>query len=322
MPLWILATFIGLFVIVLGAIVLGFKVVEDLRRRQVAGMIRTVSGESATVEPSSILRPVRPDSVAESTVKALPFAGHWERMIRQAGMTWTVPQLLLAMVGAGAAGVLAGIKVQILLNPVLSMIALGLLFAWFPYLYVAHKRTKRMKDFEAQFPDALDFLARSMRAGHAFSVSLEMLAEEMSDPLACEFRQVYNEQNLGMSIDVALTNLHARVPSVDAGFFVSAVMLQKETGGNLAEILTKLAYIIRERFRLKMKVRTASAHGRLTGTILTIMPFGLMMALSLIVPDYLPTMVKDPVGKYLVGAAIAGQFIGYLFIRKIINIKV
>jgi tight adherence protein B len=202
------------------------------------------------------------------------------------------------------------------------MIALALLFASLPYLLVARKRAKRMKAFEAQFPDALDFLARSMRGGHAFSVTLEMLADEMSEPISVEFRQVFNEQNLGSSIDAALKNLQVRVPSLDVGFFVSAVMLQKETGGNLAEILTKLAFIIRERFRLKLKVRSASAHGRLTGTILTLMPMFLIFALSLVVPEYLPSMVNDSLGKYLIAGSIVGQVLGYLCIRKIINIKV
>jgi tight adherence protein B len=202
------------------------------------------------------------------------------------------------------------------------VVGLAILGGYIPYMQVLRKRTKRLKEFEGQFPDALDFLARSMRAGHAFSVSLEMLADEMADPLAFEFRQVFNEQNLGMSIDTALKNLQVRVPSVDVGFFVSAVMLQKETGGNLAEILTKLSYIIRERFRLKLKVRSASAHGRLTGTILVITPIVLTGLLSMIAPDYVATMVNDPVGKYLIVVAIINQFLAYFFIRKIINIKV
>jgi Flp pilus assembly protein TadB len=321
MPVWIIILFIGLFALVLLAVGLGLKVVENQRRRQVAGMIQTVSGESAPEGPSLILRPVETDTFADA-FNALPFASRWDRLLKQAGLTWTGPQLLLSMAGGGIAGLLIGIKVHVLVDLIPSMIGFACLFGSLPYLLVARKRAKRMKEFETQFPDALDFLARSMRAGHAFSVSLEMLADEMSEPLSVEFRQVFNEQNLGSSIDAALSNLQLRVPSLDVGFFVSAVMLQKQTGGNLAEILTKLAFIIRERFRLKLKVRSASAHGRLTGTILTFMPMVLMLILSAIAPEYLPAMVNDPLGRYLVSGAMVGQLLGYLCIRKIINIKV
>ena len=321
MSLLLILVFAGLFAIVLVAIAFGLKFIEDARKRQVSGMIRTVSGEAVAESYTSVLRPLEEDSLSQ-TFRELPFAGKWERTLKQAGLTWSVQHLVMLMVAGAVIGLLLGGFVRILGNPFVSRIGLALLLGTLPYLHVLRKRTKRLNEFEAQFPDALDFLARSMRAGHAFSVSLEMMGEEMADPIASEFRQVFNEQNLGMSIDNALKNLQSRVPSVDVGFFVSAVMLQKETGGNLAEILTKLAYIIRERFRLKLKVRTASAHGRLTGTILTLMPIALMLVLMVIVPGYLPSMVNDPVGVYLVGAALLSQCLAYLFIRKIIRIKV
>jgi tight adherence protein B len=149
-----------------------------------------------------------------------------------------------------------------------------------------------------------------------------MLADESPEPLAREFRQVFNEQNLGAPIEHALQNLAVRIPILDVSFFVSAVMLQKETGGNLSEILTKLSYVIRERFKLKGQVRSASAHGRITGSILTIMPIVLMFALLAVAPGYLQGMIKDPDGRLLIVGAIGGQLVGYYFIRRIINIKV
>ena len=148
-----------------------------------------------------------------------------------------------------------------------------------------------MDTLEEQFPEALDFLARSMRAGHAFSISLEMLGEEMADPLGQEFRALFNEQNLGAPLEIALRNFTERVPLLDVRFFTSSVMLQKQTGGNLSEILSRLAYVIRERFRLKGQVKAASAHGRLTATILTLLAdrhHGI--ACSLIAPGYLQGM--------------------------------
>jgi tight adherence protein B len=179
-----------------------------------------------------------------------------------------------------------------------------------------------MAAFEEQFPEALDFLSRSMRAGHAFSVSLEMMADESPEPLGIEFRQVFNEQNLGAPIDVALKNLATRVPLLDVRFFVSAVLLQRETGGNLAEILGQLSKVIRERFQLKGKVKAVSAHGRITALILCVMPLITMMLLSVIAPTYLASMAGDYHGKLLIVGAICGQILGYLWMRKIVNIKV
>jgi tight adherence protein B len=143
----------------------------------------------------------------------------------------------------------------------------ALTFGVLHYVFVRKKRAKRLDQLEEQFPEALDFLARSMRAGHAFSISLEMIGEELPDPLGQEFRTLFNEQNLGAPLDVALRNFTNRVPLLDCRFFTSSVLLQKQTGGNLSEILARLAYVIRERFRLKGQVKAASAHGRMTATI-------------------------------------------------------
>jgi tight adherence protein B len=197
-----------------------------------------------------------------------------------------------------------------------------LVCAWIPYLFVLKKRSSRFNQFEEQFPDALDFLARSMRAGHAFSISLEMLSEESPEPLGLEFRTLFNELNLGAPLDSALTNLTERMPLIDVRFFASSVMLQKQTGGNLSEILMRLAYVIRERFRLKGQVKAVSAHGRMTAIILTVMPIVTMLALLLVAPGYLQSMAADQDGKYLIIAAITAQFLGYYFIQRIIKIKV
>ena len=161
-----------------------------------------------------------------------------------------------------------------------------------------------------------------MRAGHAFTISLEMLGEELPEPLGQEFRTLFNEQNLGAALEVALTNLSDRVPLVDVRFFSSSVLLQKQTGGNLAEILTQLANVIRERFRLKGQVKAASAHGRMTATILTMLPVCTMLALLFVAPGYLQGMAEDSDGKFLIGGAILAQVLGNFFIKKIINIKV
>jgi tight adherence protein B len=149
-----------------------------------------------------------------------------------------------------------------------------------------------------------------------------MLGDDLADPLGQEFRTLFNEQNLGAPIDLALRNFTERVPLLDARFFTSSVLLQKQTGGNLSEILTRLAWVIRERFRLKGQVKAASAHGRLTATILTLLPVCTMLGLLVVAPGYLQGMAEDSDGKWMIGGAVAAQILGNFFIKKIINIKV
>jgi len=319
----LVVSFFGIFAIVLIAVSVGWSALEARRQKKVVGMLQTVAGKSAVVE-TTVLKEAgggRPDLLTR-LVSGLNLSTKLQTKIQQAGLDWSVGTLILAMGVAATIGGLLGLRFKILIVPALSCAAAALILGSVPYLYVVRKRAKRLNMFEEQFPEALDFVARAMRAGHAFSVSLEMLAEESPEPLSREFRQVFNEQNLGAPIDVALQNLAARMPLLDVSFFVSAVMLQKETGGNLSEILTKLSYVIRERFKLKGQVRAASAHGRITGLILTIMPIVLMFALLAVAPGYLQGMAKDPDGKWLIVGAICGQFLGYYFIRRIINIKV
>ena len=230
---------------------------------------------------------------------------------------------MLLLTAAGALGGLAAtVLLPLHLNWSWTAPPLMALAAALPYLYLRHKRTARLAAFEEQFPESLDFLARSMRAGHAFTISLKMVAEESSDPLGIEFRTLFNEQNLGAPLEVALYNLADRVPLLDVRFFVSAVVLQKQTGGNLGEILTRLGYLIRERFRVKGQVRSASAHGRTTALVLTIMPIATTVLMMVVAPAYLRTLLTDPDGKWLIAGAIAGQIVGQLVIRKIIKIKV
>src|SRR5579863_5971725 len=168
-----------------------------------------------------------------------------------------------------------------------------------PLLYVLRKRSARMRRFEELFPDSLEFVARSMRAGHAFSVSLEMIHREFQEPISGEFRRAFEEHNLGLPLDVALQKLAQRIPSLDVHFFVSAVLLQKRTGGNLAEILDKLAYVIRERFKLRGRIRAVSAHGKMTGTALTLIPCGVAVLMFWVNPDYVKFFFLDEIGNYM-----------------------
>jgi tight adherence protein B len=323
MSVMLIAVFVLIFALVLAATKVGFQFVDARQKKQMIDRLHVAAGEPV-VEISNLLREIdvdKPDGLV-ARIKAFRFARHAQRQIQQAGMSFSATHLLLAMGLLCIPGLGLGAAIGLLGNRVLTAIALAVLFGFLPYWYVRRKRKKRLDTLEEQFPEALDFLSRSMRAGHAFTISLQMVGEELADPLGQEFRTLFNEQNLGATLEAALRNFSERVPLLDVRFFTSSVLLQKQTGGNLAEILTRLAYVIRERFRLKGQVRAASAHGRLTATILTVLPIATMLGMLLVAPGYLQGMAADPDGKWLVGASIAAQFVGYYFIRKIITIKV
>ncbi len=191
-----------------------------------------------------------------------------------------------------------------------------------PYSFVSYRRQKRFEKFEELFPEAIDTLARAVRAGHAFTTALEMISNEISEPLASEFRKLFEEQKFGMPVRDALMNLTERVPLVDIKFFVTAVMLQRETGGNLAEILDNLSYVIRERFKIQRQVKVHTAQGRLTMLLLMAMPPAVVTILYIFSPEFVHPLFYDPIGHALLVASIALQTIGYFVIRKIIKIQV
>jgi tight adherence protein B len=191
-----------------------------------------------------------------------------------------------------------------------------------PYAYASIRRNQRFEKFEELFPEAIDTLARAVRAGHAFTTALELITDEISEPIAGEFRQLYEEQKFGMPVRDALMNLTERVPLVDVKFFVTAVMLQRETGGNLAEILDNLSYVIRERFKIQRQVRVYTAQGRLTMALLMGMPPIIVAVMLLLNPGFIRPLFADPIGHALVVGGITLQTVGYFVIRKIIRIQV
>jgi tight adherence protein B len=312
-----------LFALVLLAVSLGLKFWDARRKSQMTNMLHTAAGEPV-VAITNLLKEIEPEKPTgfKSVLASMHFTKHAKEQIQQAGLNWSPTRLITAMGLLAIPGLGLGAMLPFLLNGVTTAIILGAVFGAAPYLYVKHKRKKRLERLEEQFPEALDFMSRSMRAGHAFSISLEMLGEEIEDPLGMEVRALFNEQNLGAPLDVALGNFGERVPLLDARFFISSVMLQKQTGGNLSEILSRLAYVIRERFRLKGQVKAASAHGRLTATILTVLPVATMVGLLMVAPGYLQSMAQDSDGKWMIAGAVVAQILGNITIKKIINIKV
>jgi tight adherence protein B len=316
-------SFLVLFVVIMVAATVGSKYFDNKRKKQVSSMLKTAGEKEPEVSLSNLLMEPSEDnrSWMERFIEGLDFAQKLQIQMQQAGLDWTPIKFLILTVMCSFIGGLAGVRFPIL-GFGISSVVFGAMTAGLPYFFVRRTRTRRLNKLEEQFPEALEFLARSMRAGHAFTISLEMLGEELPEPLGQEFRTLFNEQNLGAALEVALANLCNRVPLLDVRFFSSSVLLQKQTGGNLAEILTRLADVIRERFRLKGQVKAASAHGRLTATILMLMPIGTMFALLVVSPGYLQGMAKDSDGKWLIAFAIVGQVVGNYFIRRIIKIKV
>jgi tight adherence protein B len=241
-------------------------------------------------------------------------------LLEQAGLKWTPARLMHLCLMAFA---LATGAVWVTLPfPKFVAVLVGLPVSFAPIGYVMWVRKKRLHDWEESFPETLEFISRSMRAGHAFSVSLEMIHREFPEPISGEFRRTFEEHNLGLPLEVALQKLAVRVPSLDVHFFVSAVLLQKRTGGNLAEILDKLAYVMRERFKLRGRIKAVSAHGKMTATALSAIPIAVAVLMFFTNPDYVTFFFSDDVGNIMLGAAVFLQLVGYLVMQKIVNIEV
>jgi len=319
-PFYIAIIFAVVFGMVMGAIGLGYRMLESQRKKQVEGMLSVASGEEHDAAPTILMDQPEVDAVEAVLDKGL--YGRALKLIQQSGLPWTVSRLVFSMLIGALIGGFVGWQFLPLGFPWLAGLIGAAVAAMMPYWFVKFKRSQRLAELEVQLPEALDFLARSMRAGHAFSISLEMLGTETPDPLGQEFRVLFNELNLGAPLEPALANFGGRVPLLDVQLFISSVLLQRQTGGNLSEILMRLAYIIRERFRLKGQVKAASAHGRMTAVVLTVLPFVLMVALLIVAPGYLQGMARDDTGRWMILGAIAAQGLGYYFIRRIVNIKV
>jgi len=200
-------------------------------------------------------------------------------------------------------------------------LAVGCVLAFVPYQVVRFKAKKRIRKFEEQFPEAIDLISRALRAGHGFTTGLALVAEEAPQPVAGEFRLLYDQQNFGMPLGDAMKSLAERLPLLDARFFVTAVLTQRESGGNLAEILGNLAAVIRERFKVKRQVQVLSAHGRITGWVLSGLPPALAAAFMITSPDHIMTLIKDPMGPPMIAGAVFLQITGMLIIRKLVNIE-
>jgi tight adherence protein B len=245
-------------------------------------------------------------------------SGPLQQLLNAAGVRMTVGTLVLA-------SAVAGLAAYFLVSRVLRAPYVGLpmaaVAAYAPFLYVRFMRDRRLAKFEEQFPEAVDLLARALRAGHAFTTGIEMVGAEMEDPVGSEFRLMYDRQNFGMPVPDTLRQFAERVPIIDARFFATAVLTQRESGGNLSEVLDNLAAVIRERFKVKRQVRVVTAHGRMTGWVLSMLPPVLAVALFIVNPRQMLMLLRDPLGVQMLVAAVVLQLVGTLVIRRLVDIE-
>lgn len=243
----------------------------------------------------------------------------FDRLLVQSGTDWTLPNFTAYSGGLFAVGFFGALLAN---NPLLIALIAGLVLGSFPFLFLVNQRSKRLKRFESLLPETLDLMGRALRAGHSLSGALQMAGTEMPDPIGEEFRQVVDEINFGISAQEALQNLAKRVPSTDLGFFVVAVLIQRETGGNLSEIFANISNIIRERLKLFGKVRALSAEGRYSGYVLALLPFVTAFMIYLVDQNFISLLWTDPAGVFLIKLGLFMMVLGALWMRRIVRIHV
>jgi tight adherence protein B len=241
------------------------------------------------------------------------------RHLLQSGLSWSVGRITLFMLLT--ASVAAAIAMQFDWVPGWGVMLIAAGVAALPYFYILHRRAKRFRQFEENFPDALDSLARAMRAGHPFAAGMEIIADECEQPVSAEMRQTAVEGNLGTSWDLALSNLGERVPLLEVSMFASAIQLQNRTGGKLNEVLAKMAEDMRDATSLKGEVRSLAAYGKMTGAVLTILPLVIAAIMMVVNPSYMAVLFYHPYGKYLISAAVVCLILAHFVIRRIVDIK-
>jgi tight adherence protein B len=313
------------FVLVTGLVMAAFfgimKLPDWLAARKLDRRLREVS------RPIGLDLPDTPSFVTEVKKGPLPAIDRalgganssLATLIEQSGVRTTPSAIMIAMI---VAALVSGVVCMLFIKVPIFWIVAALFGSFIPYIWLRHKRAQRMKKFEEQFPEALDLLSRAIRAGHAFQTAMGMVADELPAPVGIEFKKAFEQQNFGLPVRDVLDQMAERVPILDVKFFVTAVTIQRETGGNLAEILDNLAHVVRERFKILRQVRVHTAHGRFTGYVLLALPAALAVALTFINPEHMNLLFQERMGQMMILGAIVMQALGYLWIRKVIKIEV
>ncbi len=295
------------------------KAIEN-RLQEVSGGAVPTTEEAAEGGSTLLLKEIvgplpNMDRVASEALKGSGV----ERWLQQSGTAMTISALILFTLTFGALAGFAAYMFTHLWWAAMVAFALGLGIQ--PFI-LKQKRSARIYQFEEHFPEALDLLSRAVRAGHAFSAGMKMVADELDDPVGPEFRKAFDEQNYGLPLKESLNGLADRIPLLDVKFFATAVLIQRETGGNLAEILDNLANVVRERFKIRRQVRVHTAHGRFTGYVLMALPAFLAVALMFINPEHMNLLFEERIGQMMILACIVMQAIGFIWIKQIVKIEV
>jgi tight adherence protein B len=309
--------------LVLGLAHYGAKVPEMMMRRKLDSRLQEIAqGDKPDTEAVKTLLKSFNDGPLPALDRAFGQTARGNALsawIEQAGTKASVSAVLLMSI---IAGILIALVGTMFTRASLSL-PIGFVIGFsVPFLVLRSKRARRLRTFEEQFPEALDLIGRALKAGHAFATGLKMVADEMPEPVGPEFRKTFDEQNFGLPLKDALENLTVRMPLLDVRFFSTAVLIQRETGGNLSEILENLAHVVRERFKILRQVRVYTAHGRLTGYVLLALPAFLSVALMFINPDHMNLLFRERMGQMMLMGAIVMQTFGFLWIKQIVKIEV
>ncbi|WP_377701434.1 type II secretion system F family protein [Pseudoduganella sp. UC29_71] len=299
---------------------LGWNATRGPEAERIARRLRMMSA-GANGQGSSMIkqRLLSQSPFMQRLLMGMPRAHQLDRLLEQSGLSWSVSRLL-AMMGLCVLPV-AGAALWLGL-PLMLALAAGAAGCLLPLQYVARRKRRRLQQIDQQLPDALDLIGRALRAGHAFPTALNMVGNEMRDPIAGEFATAFDEVNFGIAMQDALMNLATRVPSTDLRYFVIAVTIQRETGGNLAELLDNISNIIRERIKLLGQVRVLSAEGRMSAWVLGLLPFGAAAMIQVANPAFLNVLFTDPAGRMMLGFAGGQMLLGFFVMRKMIHIRV
>lgn len=309
-------------VLLLEGVYLVWKTYRGPQAKKIDSRLKALSAAGDASTQSRLLRERMMSELPplERLLMRLPRIHQLDRWILQASLNWSVSYLLLGCLALGAGGLLA--VTALLHQPFLTGAIVAGAAACMPLAYVKRRRARRLIRLEQQLPDALDLMARALRAGHAFGAGMQMIGEEMAEPIASEFRFVHDEVNFGVSLEQALTNLSVRVPITDLRYFVVAVLIQRESGGNLTEVLTNLSRLIRQRLKLVAHVRVLSAEGRMSAWILSSMPFAIAALMTVFNPAFMAPLWNDPLGITIVRSMLLSMAFGILMLRKIIHIRI
>jgi tight adherence protein B len=312
--------FIAVVLLVEG-VYLGWNSTRGPEAERITRRLRMMSAGSHGQAGSSMIkrRLLSESPPLQRLLLSLPRVHQLDRMLEQSGLNWSVAKLLGIM---GCCAAVALTALTWLGTPLLLALPGGAGGALLPLQYVLYRKRTRLQQIDLQLPDALDLMGRALRAGHAFPSALSMVGNEMRDPLAGEFATAFDEVNFGISMQDALMNLATRVPSTDLRYFVIAVTIQRETGGNLTELLDNISTIIRERIKLMGQVRVLSAEGRMSGWVLALLPVGAGMMMRVSNPEFLDVLFTDPDGRKMLGFACIMMLIGFFVMRRIVRIRV